>query len=38
MKKRNSRLLACALALKAAGATCVYAACATAASHGADQE
>ena len=34
----HSTLLACALALKAAGATCVYAACATAASHGADQE
>ena len=34
----HSTLLACALALKAAGAARVCAACATAASHGADQE
>ena len=34
----HSTLLACALALKAAGAARVYAACATAASHGADLE
>ena len=34
----HSTLLACALALKAAGAVRVYAACATAASHGADLE
>ena len=34
----HSTLLACALALKAAGAERVYAACATAASHGADLE
>ena len=34
----HSTLLACALALKAAGAARIYAACATAASHGADLE
>ncbi len=34
----HSTLLACALALKAAGAARVYAACATAANHGADLE
>ena len=34
----HSTLLSCALALKAAGATHVYAACATAATHGADHE